>query len=295
MFSKYKSLIVFFLLAYAITWAFHLGGLRLAEAAGIQISNETNFLTLFNALRGQAPPDTLRAVGVFSLGAGPLLAALIVTAATKGRAGLAAIWRSLTDVRVGWKWVLVALGLPLLFAAVSVLLGLLSGQISLADYAPALPFSLLLPYFVFTFIFTGVWEEVGWRGFALPRLQKHFTAEKASWILGPLWALWHAPVNYQHAPGGGFMFVYLLLVSMVAIVGFTTLFTWLYNNTKGSLFLAVLLHGWYNVVQTYAITSFGNPMVISVFNVVPWALAIWLLKKYGSQNLAPNERPSIEG
>lgn len=293
MLQKFKSLIVFFLLAYAITWAFHITGMGLAAESGIQISNETNFLMLFQALQGN-PGAGLQAVSVFSLGAGPMLAALIMTAATKGRAGLAALWRSLTEWRVGWKWLSVALGLPLLFAVVSLLIGVVSGQIDLASYQPPLPWGLLLPYFVFTLIFTGIWEEVGWRGFALPRLQKHFTAEKASWILGPLWALWHAPVNYQHSPGGGFAFVYYMAISMVAIVGFTIIFTWLYNNTKGSLLLAVVLHGWYNVVQTYAITAFGSMLVATIFNVIPWVLALWLLHKYGSENLSPHKRQVID-
>lgn len=288
--KKDRDLIAYFVLAYAITWVFHLAGLRLAEAAGSGISNESNYLAITGWLTGNAAAPAGQAALVFSLGAGPLLAALIVTAFTKGRAGLAEMGRSLLNWRVGWKGIALAFGLPLGFALLALGVGLVSGQVSLANYQPLLPWSALLPYFVFMFIFTGLWEEPGWRGFALPRLQKYFTAERASWILGPLWALWHAPVNYQFSPVKGPGFISYLLISMVAIVGFTIVFTWLYNNYQGSLFLMVLMHGWYNVVQTYLVTSFGSTMLATVFNLLPWLLAIYLLKRYGSENLGPQPR-----
>lgn len=81
-----------------------------------------------------------------------------------------------------------------------------------------------------------LFEEPGWRGFALPRMQEKSGPLAASVILGMIWAVWHAP-GYL----GGWMqssFAALL----VYCVGFSILATWIYNNTRGSILLMILLH-----------------------------------------------------
>ncbi len=81
-----------------------------------------------------------------------------------------------------------------------------------------------------------LWEEPGWRGFALPRLQEQFGPISGTLILGVLWAGWHLP-GYL----GGWMTVGVvpLLLSGMA---FSILATWVYNNTQGSILLMILLH-----------------------------------------------------
>ena len=95
---------------------------------------------------------------------------------------------------------------------------------------------VLLPFvFLITLLISSpMGEEIGWRGYALPRLQANRSALTASVILGLLWGLWHLPRDLAL---GQFSFWSLLGIVAVAI-----LFTWVYNNTGGSLLLALLFH-----------------------------------------------------
>jgi membrane protease YdiL (CAAX protease family) len=84
-------------------------------------------------------------------------------------------------------------------------------------------------------------EEIGWRGVALPRLQQFHAPVKASLILGVLWAFWHAPIWFSgqwSTPSVPNIAVYVFW-----IVAVTFIFTWVFNNTRGSVFMAILLHG----------------------------------------------------
>ena len=136
--------------------------------------------------------------------------------------------------------------------------------------------------------FTGLAEEVGWRGYALPELQKKYSAEKSSWILGIVWGLWHLPANLAMPFFKGELTIPFVIIIILAltfgIVGWTIVLTWFYNNTK-SLFLIILIHGLTNTLQSYLILSSNNSAANMIFGILPWAIAIYLLKKYGSQKL----------
>ena len=82
----------------------------------------------------------------------------------------------------------------------------------------------------------------------------------------------------------------LIIGLLLGTVGWTIVNTWVYNNTR-SLLLMILLHGWTNTVQSYLVLSSGNMAAMSIFSVLPWALAIYLLRKYGKENLSPTLRP----
>lgn len=102
-------------------------------------------------------------------------------------------------------------------------------------------------------------EELGWRGFALPFLQKTHSPLEASVILGSLWALWHAPLDISHAwgvPGfGGFVY------RLICTIPITVLFTFFYNCAKGNILVAILLHTSANsgldLFQITTASSFG--------------------------------------
>jgi membrane protease YdiL (CAAX protease family) len=81
-----------------------------------------------------------------------------------------------------------------------------------------------------------LWEEPGWRGFALPRLQGQFGPLLGTVILGVLWALWHLP-GYL----GGWMTISILTL-IISSIAFSTIMTWVYNHTRGSILLMILLH-----------------------------------------------------
>ena len=82
----------------------------------------------------------------------------------------------------------------------------------------------------------------------------------------------------------------MILGLLLGTVGWTIVNTWVYNNT-GSVFLMILLHGWTNTIQSYFVLSTGNMAVMTLFGILPWALAIYLLRKYGKENLSPTLRP----
>ncbi|MBP6880573.1 CPBP family intramembrane metalloprotease [Candidatus Saccharibacteria bacterium] len=120
-------------------------------------------------------------------------------------------------------------------------------------------------------------------------MQKNFSAEKSSWILGIMWGLWHLPFvllasylqNELMLPSANSMIARLT----VGIVGWTIVITWIYNNTQ-SLFWVIILHGLGNTIQSYLLLSSNNLPAKSIWVLVPWAFAVNLLKKYGGETLA---------
>lgn len=282
------ALILFFVLAFAITWTAQIAGMQMAQSTGIVFSNEDNFwhfiAVIFNG-------DVRLPYLVFTLGAGPLLAAVIVLAIFEGREGLKRLFAQMGIWKLPAHWYLIILALPVALSLVSLLFGFLSNGMSPLDLDPRLPSVYFLPFLLYMIIFTGVWEEPGWRGFALPRLQKAFNAETSSWILGVLWGAWHLPVNlYLNWEAGPAVIIPMVIGLLLGTVGWTIVNTWVYNNTR-SLFLMIILHGWTNAVQSYLVLSSGNMTAMTIFGILPWALAIYLLKKYGKENLSPTLRP----
>jgi membrane protease YdiL (CAAX protease family) len=202
--------------------------------------------------------------------AGPFLAAFVMTGITEGREGVGRFLRRFVLWRVGLGWYLFALvGVPALFMlSVLVLPGALGSFQGLASLAP-LP---LLSLFVFIFFLGGpLGEEPGWRGFALPRLQKMHGPLVGSLILGPIWTLWHLPAFWILA--WNFPPTILNIVLFVlAGTAMTIIFTGVFNNTKGSLLIAVLLHA--SVDTTFIILNqlFPAPLVTDYGSTVPMVI-----------------------
>jgi membrane protease YdiL (CAAX protease family) len=94
-------------------------------------------------------------------------------------------------------------------------------------------------------------EEIGWRGYALPRLQANLSALTSALIVGVMWALWHLPLFFiAGLPQTLLPFVLFL----VWIVSQSVIFTWVYNGTQGSLLFAIVLHAAINLsIQLFSI------------------------------------------
>ena len=183
--SPYKGLLArhplvfFFIFAYAGTW--------LLEMPYVLSEDGSGLLPFSSPVLGWMMP-----VSIFT---GPFLAAFIMTGATEGRAGIRRLLRRFVLWRVGLGWYLFALiGIPLILVlSVIVMPGALASFQGLAPLDP-LP---LLALFVYIFFLGGpVGEELGWRGFALPRLQSLHGPLVGSLILGVLWGLWHLPLSW---------------------------------------------------------------------------------------------------
>jgi hypothetical protein len=280
----------YFVLAFAITWTCQLTAIILAPSQGMSLSNETNLLYFVDLVTGRLSIKLMLVYGMFTLGAGPLFAALFVTWVTEGKHGVRILWEQATNWRIGVRWYVVAFMLPIVLSAVSLGIGLIVGNGTI-DFTPKLPFTYFLPLFLYMVVFTGITEEPGWRGFALPRLQHRYTAERASWILGPLWGLWHFPfIIYYNDALGIVPLLFSLLGLTLGIVGWTIVNTWLYNNTR-SVWIMILLHGWGNTVQSYLVLSSNSPIAQALYWILPWVLASILLRVYGKDNLARYRRP----
>ena len=192
------------------------------------------------------------------------IAALFVIALSEGRAGLKDLGRRIICWRVAPRWYAVVFILPVVvIVAVLALLPLFGG--SPLDWTKQPPLTsvvfMLALFMVFPFA-TPIAEEIGWRGLALPRLLEGRSALTASLMLGVIWAVWHLPVVLS-AP-----LVRVPLPFMLAVIPLSVLTTWIFVNTKGSLFVAILLHAWFNAVLPY-----GFAMVAPRDAALTW----WLL------------------
>ena len=179
--------------------------------------------------------------------AGPALAALVLTLRRDGWAGVRRLLGTLLPGRVSARWYAVAVvGPPAVLAAgLGVHLALGGRVVGLVDPAhpdlPALPGGLLAVPLVFAavLLLSVIGEELGWRGYALPRLLRRATPLTASLLLGGIWAAWHLPLlldptALQHRmPTTWFV---------LQILGQGVLLTWLYQRTGGSVLLPALLH-----------------------------------------------------
>ena len=169
---------------------------------------------------------------------GPAAAAFVVTALTGGRAGARQLLRRLVQWRVGLGWyLLIIFGIP----AIAVLGAFaIMGAVPLGDLARNWRVILTpyLPTVLYILIFTGLGEEPGWRGFALPRLQHRHGPLVGTAVLAVAWALWHLP-NLLF--GGYTGLSYALWLALTIASAF--IYTWVYNHTGGSVLIAALLHG----------------------------------------------------
>jgi len=176
---------------------------------------------------------------IFALG--PFLAAIIVTMLTRGTVGLKALLSRMVRWRVGLSWYAAALLLPVAVYVVAVALNILLGaRASTAEQFGS--WYLIFPLFAYSLLFplSGAFgEELGWRGYALPRVQARFWALSAALIIGVIQTAWHLPLfmSDRSTPP----------VPLIAgYMGLGILATWVFNNTRGSVLMTMLLHASFN-------------------------------------------------
>lgn len=146
-------------------------------------------------------------------------------------------------------------------------------------------------------------EELGWRGFALPRLQLQRTAFDASVVLGVIWGLWHVPLYFVPGTGqfetvsGGMSTAFAIGAFVVWTVGLSILFTWLFNETKGSLLVLILFHASVNL-GAFLPSAVGSTGGVSLlYALVTCLVAITVVLRFGRATLASREfvRPAVAG
>lgn len=181
---------------------------------------------------------------------GPLVAAVVLTYLIGGRAALSDLAARLRRWRVAWPWYAVAFSWEAVhLLATTGVARLITGRFPIfPDNYPLVAAPVI---FSVIFITAGLAEEVGWRGFALPRLQARWSPLLASCILGLVWALWHLPGTFlpDTAHTGRNAAEWLWYIA--GTIAFTVFITWVFNGTRGSVLLTMLLHAASNTTQAY--------------------------------------------
>ena len=171
---------------------------------------------------------------------GPLLAGLLVTGALEGRAGIRRLLGRIVQWRVGLRWYLAALlSFFIVFLAAYSLVYQGAPLVALAQQWPLL-FTAFLPGVLVQLIVPALGEEPGWRGFALPRLQAQWGPVGGSLVLGLLHGFWHLPVMFTLLLGP--FSLSGLAAFVLTAAGGTFIYTWIYNHTRGSVLIAMLIH-----------------------------------------------------
>jgi uncharacterized protein len=254
---KRHQLVAFFVLAYALTWPL---------IPLVRVSPLWGFPALF----------------------GPALAAVIVAALTDGRAGLRDLLSRLVRWRVGVRWYAVALGLPMVLALTAAGLHLLLGAQTSVTFGEL----SVLNFVVFVLI---VGEELGWRGYALPRLLAQQSALAASLILGVLWGVWHLPTFFvAGAPQYGLPFSAFVLLTMA----YSVVIGWVYVHSRESVLIASLMHGAINLSQGFFLGGVDPAseywLLAAVYGVTALALALAFGVNLSRKRYVEADRPRVQ-
>jgi membrane protease YdiL (CAAX protease family) len=245
------DLFAFFVTTYLITWTLWLASNRIASPilAGILFS-----------------------LGVFT----PGIVALTLTARSSGRAAVMDILRRLVAWDVRARWYVFAIGY--IFALKLIAAAIHRAALGVWPQFGDLPWYLMFAATIASTLMGGqAGEEIGWRGYALPHLSARFGLGPSSLLLGIIWACWHLPLFFLWGfdTFGQSFPLYALQVTAVSVA-----IAWLYDNTRGSLLLTMLLHAAANNTKDIvpsAERDATNPWALS-HSVVAWLTValLWL-------------------
>ncbi|MFN2173202.1 MAG: CPBP family intramembrane glutamic endopeptidase, partial [Candidatus Promineifilaceae bacterium] len=222
---KTNALSLYFIMAYAIAW----GGCLLVAA-----------------LNGFQPA----AIGMAQIGimflfmlAGPSISGISFTAYFDGKAGLRELFLRVKNWHFNWRWAAVAiLTIPILSTGVLMALSVLVSPIYRPDITLA-----KLGFGVVAGFLAGFFEELGWTGFALPRLQSKYSALACGLILGILWAFWHIMADFwgNRATLGIYWLPTFIIYWLMPLTAYRVLMVWVYKNSS-SLPLMQIMHAFYS-------------------------------------------------
>jgi len=220
-FIKSHPLPTYYVLTFVISW----GAILIAAGpGGIPVATELRM--------------TLGALLVL----GPSIAGILLTGLVSGRVGLRELLARLLRWRVGGRWYAVALlTAPLSTAAVLLALALLS-----PEFVPAIFTSdgkaILVLTGIAVGLVVGLFEELGWTGFAIPRLRLRYGVLTTGLIAGFLWGAWHFMMFWESDSFSGALPLALLLARLFSwLPAYRVLMVWVYDRT-GSLLVAILMH-----------------------------------------------------
>ena len=239
-----KPILSFFVLTYIISWAIWTPIVIYYYRNPFPISfAETPVLLILCAF-----------LGFF----GPTFSALIMAGLEGGSNGIKKLFSGWRRWRVGIQWYLAILVSQIVIQLVATQL-----YITLSDVSPNVTWSAwygVFPMFLQAALIGGaIAEETGWRGYALPRLMKTKSALTSSIIIGLIWGAWHLPISL--IPGANFpvpLNPVLFAVFLLNAIFISVIMTWLFNNTRGSIFICYLYHALLNTALFGSVFHFAD-------------------------------------
>jgi len=211
------------------------------------------------------------------------LGGALVAGIADGKAGLKTYFSRIVRVRAGIQWYVIALFTPFVLAFIAYGLNILTGA-QTSGQLPELGKAAVL--FVL-FLLTNAGEEPGFRGFSLPRFMKDRSPFTASLIVGVLHAIWHLPLYLGGEQG---------LVDFLQPFCGAFLFTWIFNNTNGSVFLAMLLHASNDVAGRFFGSVFSGSAATSYFIWLGgvFVVMVILLRVFAGTELGRKPEPGMD-
>lgn len=258
---KMKPVSAFFILTFAIAWSIWL---------------PLGFLVPENPL--------LSLPGAWA----PTISALILIGLTDGKDGVRKFLQRILHWRVGLGWYLVVLfGVAIvayLAIGVGTLLGIPTPALSLPNGLPRQMLPAFLPIIFFINIFVGgpLAEDIGWRGYILPKMREGMPALQASLVIGVIWAVWHLPFFIFPAwrsAVGNIPFLWFALLT----TSWSVLFAWVYVNTE-SILMPVLFHAAINTtLGTLGVLgqSNGDLLPLMLNTLFTWIAVGFVVAVYG--------------
>jgi len=220
-------------------------------------------------------------IGVFA----PAFVAIFLSWHEKGKKAVGTLLIKILKAPNDWRWYVFAVGyLVIIKLLASVFHRIIVGQWPLFGHES---FFIIIVAIIFSTP-TQAGEEIGWRGFALPRLSDRFGLRTASVILGVIWAAWHLPFFYfQNVDKSGQSFpVYLLSVTAISVA-----MAWLYWRTNSSLLMTMLMHSAVNNttgIVPSALAGAKNPFSLNasfiawITTIIMCIMAVYFLKQMRS-------------
>jgi membrane protease YdiL (CAAX protease family) len=263
-FLKSHPLLSYFALTFAITWGLFV--LAVGGPGGIPATKEEF--------------TTLPLLAILAVLVGPSVSGIVLTGLVYGREGFRDLLTRMRRWRVGARWYAVALlTAPLVFTAVLIPLWLISPVFLPGIFASEAKVSFVLMNIVVALI-VGIFEELGWTGFAVPTLLRlRYSVLATGLIVGVLWGAWHLLSNdiwASVATSGGLPPVlFAVLVGLVLLPGqlpaYRVLMVWVYDRT-GSLLVAILMHASY-AASTFILGPVAGPGAMSGVYLLAYVIA----------------------
>ena len=256
---KSRPLLSYFVLAFAISWGAVLTVIVVGH--GSILATKEQFETLIPF----AGPAMLL---------GPSVAGILLTSILYGKAGFRDLLARLTRWRVGARWYAVALlTAPLLYTVILLVLSLSSPKFLPLIFTSEEKAALVLMGIVGGLV-VGFFEELGWTGFAIPRMRLGYGVLGTGLIVGFLWGAWHWLVAFwsSGSASGEPALVSFLLDAFLFLVAFRVLMVWVYERTNGSLLVAILMH--MSLVATVQIINPFGPLKMEGVSLLSFDL-IW--------------------